>query len=543
MIFKHAERRRKRLLCLVLAMLCMLPGFAVSFAQAEDDGRTQLEITITAKPREMVEPGDVMLSFTIENISAVDAQNVYLSSADGLLSEPVGELAAGESQSFNRQHSVSQAELDAGEIIYILSHDDPFDPDSKVNYTVAAAIGRSDVLPQAELTRQVSSRKVKAGDTLVITYRIRNTGNVVLTNLRVQDTLGDFTGRVDRLEVGKSQTLISRAVMDEAAVSSAVLHYNAESDDAETFTLTLDDLPISIVKSGLVTTFSAMQSPFAKRLVDAVLVLTNTGNVDITNVRVMDDIYGGMVADSVTVAAGETVEITRSYALRGDMNFRWSLSGATETGEAISYTTEDAFVVAPAGEFRPPEIRVSTETPRIRRSGNVRMNVHVSNPGGMDLQDVVLSEAGMGELYRFAAIPAEGAAEREFIFHVEENTDYVFSLAYTDFGGEQQRAYADAVQVSITPGGVLPEGASPAFIEFTGNSIKIGGSRTFAVLLIAGLSVLLVLIILLLIASRRARFEKQVRIAAEKQRRKEEQGKTSRPSTAKNSKNKPKGRA
>lgn len=225
MILKNAARRDWRMLCLICAAIWALLGFALPIAHGEGDGRAQLKISITAKPREMVEPGDVMLNFTIENISAVSAHNVYLSSSDGLLSEPVGELAAGESQSFNRQHSVTQAELDAGEISYILSHDDPFDPDSKVNYTVAAAIGRSDVQPSAELTRQLSSRKAQAGDTITITYRIRNTGNVALTNLRVQDTLGDFTGRVDRLEVGKSQTLIGRVVLEEAAVSSATLYY------------------------------------------------------------------------------------------------------------------------------------------------------------------------------------------------------------------------------------------------------------------------------------------------------------------------------
>lgn len=542
MILKNAARRDWRMLCLICAAIWALLGFALPIAHGEGDGRAQLKISITAKPREMVEPGDVMLNFTIENISAVSAHNVYLSSSDGLLSEPVGELAAGESQSFNRQHSVTQEELDAGEISYILSHDDPFDPDSKVNYTVAAAIGRSDVQPSAELTRQLSSRKVQAGDTITITYRIRNTGNVALTNLRVQDTLGDFTGRVDRLEVGKSQTLIGRVVLDEAAVSSATLYYNVENDDEETYSVALTDLNIPIAQAGLTTDFSAVRSPFSTDGADVMLTLTNTGSADILNLRVMDAIYGGTIADSITVAAGETVEISRSYALRGDMNFRWSLIAASETGEAIAYTTEDAFVEAPAGEFLPPEIQVFTDTPRICRSGNVRVRVRISNPAGMDLQDVALSEASMGELVCFAAIPAKGSVEREFSFYVDETADYAFSAAYTDFSGAQQRAYADALQIAIASDGVLPEGARPGLIEFTGNSIKIGGSRSFAALLIAGLSVLLVLIVLLLIASRRARLEKQLRIAAEKQRRREEQCKSARNPAARSAKNKPKGR-
>ena len=123
--------RRSRLLtciivlCLFAAVFGSIAGtqrFAVSSAVAEE-GRELLDIEMTSRPVEMVQPRDVMLNFSIRNISAVDAMNVYLSSADGLLSEPFGRIAAGETQNFNRQHSVSQEELDAGEITYIISHD------------------------------------------------------------------------------------------------------------------------------------------------------------------------------------------------------------------------------------------------------------------------------------------------------------------------------------------------------------------------------------------------------------------------------------
>ena len=96
--------------------------------------------------------------------------------------------------------------------------------------------------------------------------------------------------------------------------------------------------------------------------------------------------------------------------------------------------------------------------------------------------------------------------------------------------------------VIISPDGVLPKGATPGFIEFTGSSIKIGESSTFAVLLIAGCVVLLVLIIMLIVASHRARIEKQLRIAAEKQRRREEMGKTNRFTPVRAPKTKSKGR-
>ena len=94
---------------LAALVLCAAAGRSFAPGARAEAGRTLLRIQMTARPEELVEPGDVALVFTIENVSDTDAQNVYLSSADGLLSEPVGRIAAGEVQVFNRTHSVTAA--------------------------------------------------------------------------------------------------------------------------------------------------------------------------------------------------------------------------------------------------------------------------------------------------------------------------------------------------------------------------------------------------------------------------------------------------
>ena len=530
------------LLFTVFGFLSETQRFAVPSAMAEEE-RELLDIRMSARPEELVEPGDVMLSFIIENTSSVDALNVYISSSDGLLSEPFGRIAAGETQNFNRQHSVSQDELDEGIITYTISHDDPSDPEGKVNYTVHTEIRRTDSRPQAEFTRQFSSRYAKIGDTLTVTYRIRNTGNVALNTLRVQDALGDFTGRVERLEVGESRTLISRATVTEETVSSAVLDYKTDASD-EIYTCALTDAPIRIAHPAMELQFSAGYSAFSENVADVVLLMINTGNVDYRDVRIIDDIYGGVIADSIVVpAGGNPVEVSHAYPVRGDAGFRWRVSGVTESGEAIDFVTENA-VLSPAktNEAALLTITAGTDTPRIRRSGNVDVTVRIANEGGADARNVLLSETSTGALRRYKIIPAGGAVERDFTFRVIDDTSYIFNLSYTDENGQEHTASAAPVSISIASDGVMPEGASPGFIEFTGSSIKIGGSSTFAVLLIAGCVVLLVLIIMLVVASRRARIQKQLRIAAEKQRRKEEMGKTNRFTPVRAPKTKSKGR-
>ena len=516
------------MIALAAFLLMGMPGFAVPEALAEQDA-SLLRVSVTVRPEELIGPGDVMLSFALENISEAEARNVYLSSVNGLIFELVGQIGPGESQTFSRQHSVTAAELDAGEIVYTISHEDPDDANVKVNYTVRAPIRRSDAQPTVEFTRQFSSRSVEADGTVTITYRVRNTGNVPLSDLQVQDALGNYTGRVDALEVGESRALINRAPISETTASSATLRYRAEGSD-EILTQALADVEVRIADSDLNSTFTAGYSAFSQSTANVVLTLTNKGNVDYRDLSVVDDVYGGVIADELSLPAnGDPLEISRAYSVRGDSGFRWRVTGKSDSGEEVDFLTE-TIVLPPqeAGSKEALSLSVRALTPRIRREGDVTMRVDIENPGGVELRDVVLSEESMGTLHTFAVLPADGSIQRDITVHVTEDASYSFSLRGSDAEGEVVTALAGTVEVVISSDGVLPEGAQEQLFEFSGGSIKIGGSSTFAVLLLAGIAVLLVLIITLIIATRRARLERQLRIAAERQRRREEMGKTNR---------------
>lgn len=524
------RRNGLRALLLALCMLCsaLLPmDGAARFATpaaAEEDAQL-LQISLQVQPDSLVEPGDVTLSLSIRNISGITAENVYLSSSDGLFSEPIGQIDAGESISLSRPHSVSQAELDAGSINYIISHDDPREEGHKVNYTVQAEIRRSELQPAVEFTRQFSSRYVTPGSAVTITYNILNSGNVILNSLRVQDSLGDFTGRIEQLDVGESRTLISRVTINEADVSSAKLTYDVAALDAESFVCTLEDAPVRIAYGQIDAQISASYSAFSTDTAEVVLLLSNLGNVDYTGIRISDDIYGGVVADNISLPSGsaDPIFISATYPVRGDEGFRWRITGVSEAGEHIDLVTDTAFLV-PQEIIYPAEasIQAWTRMPNIRKVGNVPVGIRIENAGDADITDLELSEASLGLVHRFAIVPAGGYIEREFSLPVEEDCYFSFTLDYSDIHGDRHDMTAAPVSVTISSGGVLPEGAEERFIEFTGSSFKVGGSSAFAVLLIVGSVILLALIITLLVLSRKAKMEKKLRMAAERHRKRSE---------------------
>ena len=77
---------------------------------------------------------------------------------------------------------------------------------------------------------------------------------------------------------------------------------------------------------------------------------------------------------------------------------------------------------------------------------------------------------------------------------------------------------------------VAPDGVDPEVPEATvaprGESMKLGSTRTFTVLLIVAAGALLVMVVILVGASLHARRDRRRRLAAERRRLKEEMGKT-----------------
>ncbi len=516
---------------LLVAVALLLAGALGRFAPAAhaEQSDSLLRIEVSVRPEGLIEPGDVTLNFSIENVSEEDARNVYLSSADGLVFELVGQLKPGEAQTFSRQHSVTAQELEAGEVVYTVSCDDPADANVKINTTVRARIRRSDAQPEVEFTRQLSSRSVEVGGTLTIAYRVRNAGNVPLYDLQVQDSLGNYSGRIDALEVGESRALINRVPIEAAAVSSAKLNYRTGAGE-EPRGMSLADVTVGVADASLTGTFAVGYSAFSKSTADVVLTLVNAGDVDYRDICVIDDLYGGVIADALTLpAGGEPLEISHAYAVRGDEGFRWRVTGVSDSGEAVDFQTETR-TLPPVESGSPEALGLSVEalTPAIRREGDVTLRVRVDNPGGVQLRDLALSEESLGELYRFAILPADGAIAKDIAVHVAEDAVYNFSITGVDEDGAAVSASAAPVEVRISPDGALPEGARERLFEFTGGSIKIGGSSTFAVLLLVSFAVLLGLIVALIIMTRKARRERRSQIDAARRRRQEEMGKTNR---------------
>ena len=516
----------RALAALMALALCLLGGAASSplFAvpvYAEEDA-PELEIGAAAAPDVFISPGEAQLTFTLTNRTGGTLEGVCLTSPDGLLVEPIGDIAAGAAQTYTRVHSLTQEELDSGEIRYIItcvSGSDHF------SYPVSVPVEKTFAEPEVEFLRQVSSLFCPDGGSVAVTYRLSNTGNVPVTAISVTDPLGAFDGRLELLDVGKSKVFVQYVSVTEAAASAPVLSYSAGTD-SDLYTLSLDPLTIEPARSLLDATLTAGRSMFSSDTAEVILQLENRGNVDYLDLTVYDDVYGGIIADSITLpAGGEPVEVARTYPLRGDSAYRWRVTGRTSAGEQIDLITdtENVSLDAAGGEAL-LTIEASTDMTRISRAGYVPVRLKITNIGAAMASGVRIIEETAGEICELAVVPLGDPIVREIRHAIAEDTALVFSAVYTDSYGRERTATAAPVEITIGHGGQPPLDSETRGLFFSGLATQMPDSWLFMCLLIGSCAVLVALIVVLFITSRRARIRRKAR----RMRIKAEMGKTNR---------------
>lgn len=521
--------RKRALAALLLLFLCLscgantAPLFAVP-AEAEEE-QPNLRIAVTIEPKSLVVPGDATITFTMVNHTTGMLEALCLTSVDGTVVEPIGDLAPAETAVFVRAHSVTQDELDAGTIPYIItcvSGSDHF------SYPVSASIVKNAAEPEVEFLRMVSDSYVSDGGSATIVYKVKNVGNVPVRAISISDALGSFERTLDVLDVGESHSFIQYAAAGENVVSAPVLTYSAVSDEQEIYTVQLDGLPLYAAHAALSAEFIAGRSVLASDTAEVILTLTNNGNVDYSDVVVYDDVFGGIVADTVRIPADSApVQIARTYPLRGDSSYRWRITGKTEAGDSVDFVTETVSVPAEeVSEEISLALSASTTMPRISRKGYIPVRIEVSSLSGAEARNVCITDASGEEVYTFAIVASGEPTVRELRVYVDSDTTLAYSASCPDENGGTYTVSAQPLEITIGRGGQTPETDESVKSLFGGLATQMHNTSLFMVMLVGSCVVLVALIIALCIFSLRARIQRRERNAARRQRIKEELAKT-----------------
>ena len=487
-------KRTKALLtfCLALCLICFAVVAPGQMPVAHADGTLTIS-GLTADPSSLSDSGTVNVSGRLTNGTEKNIESVLVECGDVQL-EINETIAAGASRSFTLNNvSVSRGQLDQDITVSATW------PEGSSTGTFKVASKQETV--SVAFTRTASSRTVQKGDTVRLTYDIKNTGTATLTNLTLTDSCVDGTiASGVTLAAGESKQYTAQVRVNSDVSSVPKITYTAGGSSRSK---SLDALKITIAEAKLSMTATADKTEVdVGDKVTFTIKLQNDSAVAISGIRVMDN-SGTVVRSSANLAATTgstpkvltiTHEMTIDAAQSVSFSASFTANGQTQTVNTDPIDITIAGAVDP--DVTPLELSVSADPAVPTFPGDVTFTATVTNTSSVALQNVVVSEAQLGQLGTAASLAA--GASQTFTKTVTVSTagTYAFTATANDASGASVRSASASLNLNTA--------ASPTPEPESGGNIL---NTLFIVMIVIVVLIVLsgIALVVLMVQERRAK--------------------------------------
>jgi uncharacterized repeat protein (TIGR01451 family) len=171
-----------------------------------------------------------------------------------------------------------------------------------------------DIIHPAIQVQKSGPAEAHEGDTVTYTFKVTNTGDVALTNVTAVDNVLGNVGTVSSLDVNASTTLTKdfkvpspSTSVDNTVTACGTDPLSLKVCDDDHHHLTPKHPAITVVKSGPAT-------GTAGQTVTYTFKVTNTGDIDLQNVQVIDDKLG-TIGTIPSLAVGDSTTLTKDFTV------------------------------------------------------------------------------------------------------------------------------------------------------------------------------------------------------------------------------------
>ncbi len=487
------------------AMILALAGVAAPVARAEGE----VTLVVTANPAAVASgPVNVDLTFTIQNNGSETLQNVHLYNVtsgssevtDGITGQKlvVPDVAGGQTKDI-----VAKKKQVAGPnavLKYRVTYKIGGVTEGRADFTLT--IGAEDPAPELTFTRTVSKSMALKGSSVLITYTVKNTGNVNLEGITITDPCVK-TMPANAKNISLAPTIGKNVpvtiIVTEETQSTPTVTYKMKGGAAQTpITLPAKTIKISDSKLTMDVTADKSQIDNPGDEVNLHFVLSNSGNTSLRNLTVKDQ-ENNVVKSKLSINAGKDYEFDYTVKPQETTSYVFNATG-TDSGNN-TYTADSTAVVIMVGTVTPEPsgsaapagpalaFSVTQDTAKLEAPGSVKFTFSINNTSGGKLYNVKITEAKLGEIEIIGDMD-QGEKIVEKSINVQKTDIYAFTLSATDQDGSTDTINAPVMAVNIQAA------AKPASSNM--------GSLMILLLVIVGLIVIvLIVFIILLVRNRR----------------------------------------
>lgn len=385
-------------------------------AGAEDNDPVNFTIQVT--PQALTGPGEVSVSLRVSNPSEKDMIDpVTLYDPAGSVVASFGDggsyvLKSGDSRSWEGKWNVTQAQLDAGSVVYTLRYhlEDESGALVELNRQAVAKVDYTGERVNLKVTRTINPQVVRSGGQASVTYELYNNGNVELTDIRVQETIAKAAKTVKSLPAGEKTSVTFTSRIGNADLKSgASITYKA-AGSTQTLKETVEEALIPLAKPNLKIELS---SPTAGVNVGeaATLVITfvNAGNVAYSNVTVTEAKKGEIITN-LSIPAGATVTEQKEFILMEPTDFKVTATLPDNTGETRTLSSNELRV----GVFDPEKqlkltLNLTCDQETVAQvPADVKFHLTVTNNSNIKAEKIAITH-GSTAIYTIASLEPGGS--------------------------------------------------------------------------------------------------------------------------------------
>ncbi|MCB0516226.1 MAG: choice-of-anchor L domain-containing protein [Chitinophagales bacterium] len=381
-------------------------GFAVS-----DSDNTQILLNNPAVDIEInnlngtdilytVPGATVYFVITVTNTGDVDLNNVYVSDIldNTDCDQNIGNLSVGESYSFNclttnvMDGFTNVATVTAyapGSTLAVNDTDD-----TQVILATSPAI-------QVEKTALDGSenQNIAPGGTAHFKIEVTNTGNVSLFNIYVQDTLSiDCYAAFSSLAVGQTVSYICTQENVEASYTNIALATAMPFGGGDAV-MDMDATEVTVLQPSIniektATDGSDNQNVLAGGTAQFLITLTNSGNMNLSNIVVSDPSCSSCDFTLASLAVGQTYSYTcnKNAVNANFINTAYVSAEPASGGNAVNDNDETAVTVVHPAIAISKTAADGTDTQTIDYGGTANFMITITNNGDVDLQNVNVTD-------------------------------------------------------------------------------------------------------------------------------------------------------
>ncbi len=420
---------------LLMAVLLLLGSAAL----AEENDPVNFDIQVS--PDTMTAPGEVSVSLRVSNTSDEDMiAPVTLYDPAGSMVTSFGDggsllLKSGDSRSWEGKWNVTQENLDKGSIAYELRYHLPDENGEMVNHSrqAVAALSFTGERVNLSVTRSITPEVVRAKGKVTVTYELYNSGNVDLSDIRIQEKIVKNAKTVKSLPVGeRASVTFETNIRGADLTSNASITFKA-AGTSKTLKQTVEDAVIPLAKPNLKIELTGPANGVnVGEAAKLVITFINAGNVSYYNVSV-SEAKRGEILTNLSIPAGATVTEEKEFILMEPTDFKVTATLPDNTGTTNTMSSNEVRV----GVFDPEKqllltLNLTCDQENVAATpADVRFHLTVTNNSNVKAEKIAISH-GSTQIYTISALEPGDSVVLDRDVRISQSGQFRFTASMKD---------------------------------------------------------------------------------------------------------------